>query len=117
MNRRGYKIFCPTRWTVRGDPLAAFIDNYSELMDLWDRSLQATSETEMKSRLQGVRGVMSTFQFLFSCSLGKIILKKTDNLSKTLQNPSMSAAQGQKIAHLVIETLSEDRCDEKFELF
>ena len=117
MNRRGYKILCPTRWTVRGDPLAAFIDNYTELMDLWDWSLQATSETEMKSRLQGVKAVMSTFQFLFSCSLGKIILKKTDNSSKTLQYPSMSAAQGQEIAHLVIETLSKDRCDEKFELF
>ena len=25
---------CPTRWTVRGDALAAFIDNYTELMDL-----------------------------------------------------------------------------------
>ena len=48
---------------------------------------------------------MSTFQFLFSCSLGKIILKQADNLSKTLQNLSISAAQGQEIAHLVIETL------------
>ena len=71
----------------------------------------------MKARLQGVNAVMSTFQFLFSCSLGKIILKQTDNLSKTLQNPSISPAQGQEIAHLVIETFSKDRCDEKFELF
>ena len=34
-------------------------------MDLWDLSLQATSDTEMKVRLQGVKAVMSTFQFLF----------------------------------------------------
>ena len=33
---------CPFGWTVRGDALAAFIDNYIELMDLWDWSLQAT---------------------------------------------------------------------------
>ena len=40
---------CPTRWTVRRDALAAFIENYTELMDLWDWSLQATSGTEMKA--------------------------------------------------------------------
>ena len=86
-------------------------------MDLWDWSLQATSDTEMKARLQGVKAVMSTSQFLFSCSLGKIIFKQADNLNKTLQYPSISAAQGQEIAHLEIETLRKDRCDEKFELF
>ena len=41
---------CLTRWTIRGDALAAFIDNYTELLDLWDWSLQATSDTEMKAR-------------------------------------------------------------------
>ena len=96
---------CPTRWTVRGDALAAFIDNYIELMDLWDWPLQATNGTNIKARLQGDKAVMSTFQFLFNCSLGKMILKQTDNLSKTLQNPSISAAQGQEIARLVIEML------------
>ena len=96
---------CPSRWTVRADALAAFIENYIELMDLWDWFLQATSDTKMKDRLQGVKAVMSIFQFLFSCLLGKIVLKQADNLSKTSQNPSISAAQGQEIAHLVIETL------------
>ena len=38
-------------------------------------------------------------------------------LSKTLQNLSISASQGQNLAHLVIKTLSKDTCDEKFELF
>ena len=42
---------------------------------------------------------------------------KANTFSKTLQNPSIPAAQGQGIAHLVIETLSKDRCDEKIELF
>ena len=52
-----------------------------------------------------------------SRSFGKIILKQTDNLSKTLQNSSIPAAQGQEIAYLVIETLSKDRCNKNFELF
>ena len=67
---------CPTRWTVRGD---AIDDNYTELMDLRDWSLKAASDREMKARLQAVKAVMSTFQFLFSCSFGKITLKQTDS--------------------------------------
>ena len=53
-------------YTVRGDVLAVFIVNYTELMDLWDESLQPTSVTEMKTRLLGVKAVMSTiFVHLF----------------------------------------------------
>ena len=59
----------------------------------------------MKARLQNFKAVTSTLQLWFSCTLGKIILKLTDSLSKTLQNPSISAAPGQEKAHLVIETL------------
>ena len=79
----------PSRWTVvYGDVFAAFIDNYTKLMDLWDWSLQATSDIEL-------------FQLLFSYSLGKIILKQTDNLSKISPKTSISAAQGREIAYLV----------------
>ena len=59
---------------------------------------------------------MSTFQFLFSYSRGKIIIKQADNLGKILQNPSVSAAQGHEIAHLLIVPLSKDRSNEKREL-
>ena len=52
---------CSNWWAVRGDALAAFIANYTKLMDLWDLPLQATSDTEMKARLQGVKVVISTF--------------------------------------------------------
>ena len=69
------------------------------------------------TRLQGVKAVRSTVQFLFNFSHGKIILKQADHLSETLQNPSISAAQGQEIGHVVIEMLWKDTCDEKFELF
>ena len=72
MNRRGYTVGA-LGWTLRGDVLAAFIDDYIESMDFW--SLQATSDTGMKARLQGVKDIMTTFQFLFSGSLGKIIFR------------------------------------------
>lgn len=52
----------PTRLIVHGDVLAVFIASWRKLMDFWDWSFQATSDTEMEVRLQAA---VSTFQFLF----------------------------------------------------
>ena len=60
---------------------------------------------------------MPTFDFLFGCFLAIMLLKQTDNLSKTFQHSTMSAAKGNKIAQDVIETLSRDRCEISFNLF
>ena len=37
---------------------------------------------------------MSKFNFLFGLLLGERILKHTDNLSKTLQDPTLTASEG-----------------------
>ena len=54
----GIHKLCPSGWIVRSDTLAAFTDNYTESMNLWCWSPQATSDTEMKARLQGVEAVI-----------------------------------------------------------
>ena len=55
---------------------------------------------------------------MLSCELSNfcsaVCSHHMDNLSKPLQNLSISAVQGQEIAHLVIETLSKKRCNDKF---
>ena len=107
----------PTRWTVRGEALKSYLDNYKELMELWGWSLQNVQDTEMKARIRGVRVVMKTFDFIFSCSLGESILRQTDNLSKTLQHSFISAAQAQELAMMVVKTLEKDRKEGSFDLF
>ena len=62
----------------------------------------------MKARVGGVKTGMPKFDFFFSCSLGERILKQTDSLSKTLQNSTIFAAQGQAIVSDVITVLSKD---------
>ena len=74
---RGVRAFCPTRWTVRGEALAAVINNHAELMELWDWSL-----TEMKARIRGVQSMMTTFNFYFGCTLGEQLLRQTDSKSR-----------------------------------
>ena len=89
---------CPTRWTIRGEALEAIVENHNELMELWEWSLEHVKLTEIRGRIPGAQSKMNTFDFLFGCLLGKIILKQTDNLSKSLQSPTLSAAECQEIA-------------------
>ena len=64
----------------------------------------------MKVKIQGVAAQMVHFDFSFGISPGLLILRHTDNLSKTMQKADMSAAEGQ-----VLMTFC--RNDASFELF
>ena len=68
-------------------------------------------DTGIKARVHGVKTVMKTFEFVFECQLAVVLLRQTDNLSCTLHNPQISAAQGNAIAQDVIKHLSKD-CNE-----
>ena len=46
-----------------------------------------------------------------------MILKQADNLSETLQNATILAAQGQGFDQDLVETFLKFECDKQFELF
>ena len=71
----------------------------------------------MRSRIQGVSSCMKSFDFYFGISLGELLFNHSDNLNKTLQSASMSAAEGQKIADMTIRMLNSIRTDESFLVF
>ena len=60
---------------------------------------------------------MPTFDFVFGCSLGILLLKQTDNLSRALQDSEMSDVVCSAIDQDVMKTLSKDRNDGAYELF
>ena len=60
---------------------------------------------------------MSNFDVLFGLKLCERILKITDNLSKTLQKQSLSAAEAQHIIALSVTTLEKMRTADNFSLF
>ena len=113
----GIRSFCPTRWTVRGESVCSILENYNVLNVLWDECLEGSLVPEVKSRIIGVKAQMSGFKLLFGLHLSERILKITDNLSKTLQQESLSAAEAQAIASKTIKTLKDIRSDDKFKLF
>ena len=65
----------------------------------------------------GVETQMLTFQFLFGVSLGAAILSRSDNLSKTLQHVSLSAAKGHHMAKLTLQVLNFICQADKLDLF
>ena len=61
---------------------------------------------------------MRTFELMFGTVLGEMILRHTDNLSKTLQAKTISAAEGQQVAHIVCShTFEALRDDVSFDSF
>ena len=63
------------------------------------------------------RTAQLTFSFFFGANLAELVLKHTDNLSKTLQSTSMSASEGAYIAAMTVKTLKLLRTDDQFTAF
>ena len=108
---------CPTRWTVWAQSLASITANYKELWHLWEEAVQETKDTEMKARIRGISSQMGNFRFFFGLLLSDMVLRHTDMLSKTLQNPELSSVEGHEIAMLTVKTLQSLRSESNFDMF
>jgi hypothetical protein len=113
----GVRTFCPTRWTVRGEAITSILENYNFLKQLWEESLEEKLLPDIKGRIAGVNSQMSQYNTLFGLKLSERILKITDNLSRTLQKQSLSAAEAQELVALTTSTLQGLRTEEAFNLF
>ena len=97
--------------------LQSVLDNYDMLFGVWSEALSLRLDGEMKARVIGVDTQTHTFDFLFGISLGSLLLCHTDNLSKSLQQKSLSAAEGQRLAKLTLDVLRSLRDDDHFASF
>ncbi len=113
----GIRVLCPTRWTVRAESLGSVVKNYEVLMQTWEEAAEIVKDSETKARIRGVAVQMKSFNYVFGNLLGEMLLKHADNLSRTLQSKSLSAAEGQTIAGMTVDTLSSLRNDASFDLF
>ena len=77
------------------------------MQELWEEALEVATDSEVGAKIVGVQTTMTKFEYLFGVILGECILNHTDNLSKTLQNPSLTASEGQFIAELTCQTLEK----------
>ena len=113
----GIRVLCPTHWTVRAVSLKSILDNFSVLQETWEKAVEVVKDSETKARIRGIAVQMSTFDYFYGNLLGQLVLKHVDNLSSTLQHKTMSAAEGQTLARMTVETLESIRNDASFDLF
>lgn len=115
-NSPGIRNFSYTRWTVKGDSLDSIISNYLPLLEVLEESYYEESQTDMKSRINGVRFQMKSFDYFYGISLAKKILILTDNLAKKLQKKDISASEGKQLYKNTVLTLEAIKSDD-FEQF
>lgn len=113
----GFRVLCPTRWTVRAACLKSILDNWDAINLLWNASLEERLDPEIRGRIIGVQSQMHSFDYFFGVYVLQLLLRHSDNLSKSLQNPNLTASDGQALAHLSINTLNKLRSDDAFDSF
>jgi len=102
---------------VRAASLKSVIDNYLVFQALWEEVKDTVTDSEIRTRVIGVEATMNRFDFLFGLVLGERLLQHTDNLSKILQAPSLTASEGQQVADLTRQTLCRIQTTEAFDHF
>ena len=80
-------------------------------------SIDRVKDSEIKTRIHGVASQIKTFTYLFGIVLGDLILRHSDNLSRTLQKADISTAQGQEVTSMTVQTLKSLRSDSDYKLF
>ena len=91
----GVRVLCPIRWTVRADSMMSIIQNYNVLNELWGKACEVVKDTETIARIRGAEAQMVSFEFFYGLVLGEMLLRHTDNLSRTIQKEHTSACKTQ----------------------
>lgn len=107
---------CPTRMTVKYNTLTAIDSQASSLMQILDdiRS-DRTSTHEAQAKASGLLRWLESFEFSFAQTIGLELFGMTDELSKQLQNPKLSAAEGLESVLALKMLINTKRTDMHFE--
>ena len=66
-------------------------------------------EPEIESRIFGVKSQMTTFDCFYGVTILQLVLRDSDNLSKTLQKSSLTSCQRKEIADLTLKPINPFR--------
>lgn len=95
---------------MKADSMKSIIDNYSVLQEVWHAAIDIVHDSDTVVRINGVASQMQSFDFFFGLVVGEILLRNTDNLSKTLQKKQISACDGQLVAEKSLVSMRNEEC-------
>ena len=116
---KGIKTLCHTRWTVKANAIKSILDNYSALIETFEKDVEESKSMpfEMKSSLEGMASKMEDFRTYFGMRLAHFTLRHTDILATQLQKKDLSAAQGYELVKMTVRILEAENTEEKFRQF
>ena len=104
----GFRVLCPTRWTVCHETLSSIMSSYETFFAFWKEILEDRLDSETRAHVHGLNSQMKTLNIYFGLKLLQTVLMHADNLSRT---------EGQHIARLMLTTLSKIRISSRYLLF
>ena len=100
---------CPTRWTCRAASIRSVIMNYSSIMSALE-NVSASGNNDHTRRASGMLALMERFSTLIGLKFAAEVFGITEELSRLLQSPKISAHDTFKAARLT----QPKRCCEIF---
>ena len=61
----GFRVLCPTRWTVRHETICSIRRNYEAFLVFWEEILEDCIDSETRAQEHGPNSQMKTFHFYF----------------------------------------------------
>ena len=101
----GFRILCPTRWTVPNETSHSIMETYDALLQLWETMLDDLLDSEVRASVNGVVSQMKTLDCFFGACFHYSLLRHMDNFSKTMQHTKTSAMEAQHLARMTIANL------------
>ena len=71
--------------------MESILDNWVALQQVWNESLDRNLEQETKGRIIVVKSQMTTSEYFYGVTVLQLVLRHSDNLSKTLQKSSLTS--------------------------
>ena len=116
MEHRDFVYFVPLIGEYEQPPCKVLLTISRSFFHFGIESLDGSLESEMRARIIGYTGTDERSVFLFVVFIGVTVMRHTDQLSKTLQQKTLSAAAGQQVAACCLSVLKSLHSDNQFEV-
>ena len=88
----GFRLLCPTRWTVRTSSIDAVLKNYPALLKALE-TINVESHDDYGRRAGGVLSLPQRFDTFFGLHLSHLIFSATEQTSRSLQAQDTSVQE------------------------
>ena len=106
---------CPTRFSMNFHSFDGLKKQLAFIPDALDEVENSTGDFQIKATASGFQKRLKEFEFMFSLLVSHEVFEVTDNLSKQLQSPQVSAGEGVELCEFTVKALQALRSDDIYD--